>query len=197
MTDAAAPAAAGPGPHAVRVWDLGVRVFHWSLATLFLLNFAVLDEESKLHEWVGYGVVALVALRLVWGVVGTRYARFSAFPPSLSAARRHAMALIRGEREEPALSHNPLGALMVYNLFACMLLLGLTGWMMTLDAFWGVGWLEELHEIVANWAFASVVMHVAGVAVESWRSRVPLVRAMLTGWKELPPQSRPARRRAG
>ncbi len=189
MTDTAASVVAGPGPHAVRVWDLGVRVFHWSLATLFLLNFAVLDPESKLHEWVGYAVVGLVALRLLWGVVGTRYARFSAFPPSLAAARDHLVALVRGEREAPAPGHNPLGALMVYNLFACMLLLGLTGWMMTLDAFWGVDWVEEAHEIIANFAAISVGLHVLGVAVESRRSKVSLVRAMLTGWKELPPSS--------
>ncbi len=182
-----AAAAAGPGPHAVRVWDLGVRIFHWSLATLFLLNFAVLDPELKLHEWVGYAVVGLVAFRLVWGVVGTRYARFSAFPPSLAAARDHLAALFRRDHEAPALSHNPLGALMVYNLLACMILLGLTGWMMTLDAFWGVEWVEEVHEAVANFAAISVGLHVIGVAVESWRSKVPLVRAMLTGWKELPP----------
>jgi cytochrome b len=188
MTETALAAAAGPGPHAVRVWDLGVRVFHWSLATLFLLNFAVIDEESAAHEWVGHAVVALVVVRLVGGVVGTRHARFSAFPPSLSAAWHHALALLRGAREAPTLSHNPLGALMVYNLLACMLLLGLTGWLMTLDAFWGVEWLEEAHEFIANYAAFSVLVHVAGVAVESWRSRVPLVRAMLTGWKVLPPE---------
>lgn len=187
MTDAAASAANRPGPRAVRVWDLGVRVFHWSLATLFLLNFAVLDGESKLHDWVGYSVIGLVALRLAWGAVGTRHARFSAFPPSLSAAWHHFLALIRGEREEPTLSHNPLGALMVYNLFACMLLLGLSGWMMTLDAFWGIAWIEEVHEVIADFAALSVGLHVLGVAVESRRSRVPLVRAMFTGWKELPP----------
>lgn len=188
MTDATAPAAVAPGPRAVRVWDVGVRVFHWSLATLFLLNFTVLDDESAAHEWVGYAVVALIAARLVWGVIGTRYARFSAFPPSLPAARRHLVALVSGAREEPALSHNPIGALMVYNLLACMLLLGLTGWLITLDGFRGVEWLEEAHEVIANYAALSVLVHVAGVAVESWRSRVPLVRAMVTGWKEFPPE---------
>lgn len=186
MTEAAAPA---PGPHAVRVWDLGVRVFHWSLAVLFALNFAVLDADSAAHEWVGYAILALVAARLVWGLIGTRHARFSAFPPSPRAAWRHLRTILAGHEETPHLSHNPIGALMVYNLLACMLALGLTGWMMGLDALWGVAWVEEVHEVIANWAMLSVVLHVLGVAVEQRRSRVPLVRAMLTGWKQVP-QSR-------
>jgi cytochrome b len=191
MTDLASAATPAPGPFAVRVWDPFVRIFHWSLATLFLLNAAILDDESKAHELVGYTIVFLVALRLVWGLIGTRYARFSAFPPNVGLALRHVAAMIGiGKAQEPHLSHNPLGALMVYNLLASMLLLGLTGWMMTTTAFWGAEWLEETHEAIANWAILSVVLHVAGVAVETWRSKVPLVRAMLTGWKMVPRKSR-------
>ena len=184
MTDRIADA---PGPHAVRVWDPFVRVFHWSLAVLFTLNIAILDEESRMHEWVGYAVLGLVAARILWGFVGTRHARFSAFRPSLGAARQHVAELLGGRAPGKAhLSHNPLGALMVYNLLACMVALGVTGWMMTLTAWWGAEWLEEVHEAIANWALLSVGFHVAGVAVESWRSKVPLAKAMVTGWKLMP-----------
>lgn len=176
-----------PGPQAVRVWDPFVRVFHWSLVTLFTLNIAILDDESKAHEWAGYAVLGLVAARILWGFVGTRHARFSAFPPSAGAAWEHVEELLGGrEPRETHLSHNPLGALMVYNLLVCMVALGVTGWMMTLNAYWGAEWLEELHEAIANWALLSVGLHVAGVAVETWRSKVPLAKAMVTGWKLMP-----------
>lgn len=184
MADARFSPEAGHGPNAVRVWDIGVRIFHWSLAILFVLNFWVLSPRWALHWWTGWAIAVLVALRLVWGLVGTRYARFSAFPPSLSAAREHAIALLRGHGEEPALSHNPLGALMVYNLLACMVLMAATG---TVAHFKLLGdWVGDVHEVIANFAAICIGLHVLGVAVESWRSRVPLVRAMLTGWKELP-----------
>jgi len=125
MTD---PVAAGPGPRAVRVWDPLVRVFHWSLAGLFLLNFAVLEDESAAHEWVGYAIAGLIGLRLLWGLIGTRHARFSAFPPDPKAAWAHARDLLRGRPDtHPALSHNPLGALMVYALLAILLALVVNG----------------------------------------------------------------------
>lgn len=170
-----------------RVWDPLVRVFHWSLVTLFFANALVLDEEGAAHRWVGYAVLGLIAFRLVWGLVGSRHARFSAFPPSLGAARRHLGAMLRGE-QDLHLSHNPLGALMVYNLLATMIAIGATGWLMTTNAFWGVDWVEETHELLANWALFSVGLHVVGVLFEQWRSHVPLVRAMITGVKEIPPQ---------
>ena len=184
MTDVMADAPA-PGPSRVRAWDIAVRVFHWSLATAILLNLTAIDEESRLHELVGYAAAGLVAFRVVWGLIGTRTARFSAFPPSISAASRHLADLLAGRRETPHLSHNPLGAWMVYNLLATVSLIAATGIMMTSTAFWGVEWVEEVHEALANWLIASVVLHVAGVIFESRRSGVNLVQAMVTGWKTM------------
>jgi len=179
--------AARPESGAERVWDPLVRVFHWSLVALFFANVLVLDDEGAAHRWVGYAVLGLVAIRVVWGFVGTRPARFSAFPPSLGAARRHLSAMLSG-RPERYPSHNPLGALMVYNLLATMVAIGVSGWLMTTNAFWGVEWVEEVHETLADWALISVGLHVAGVLFEQWRSHVPLVRAMITGVRENPPQ---------
>ena len=184
MTGNSAPAPAGA--RTMRVWDPFVRVFHWSLAGLFLANEFLTEGESDLHEWFGYAILALIGARVVWGLVGPRPARFSAFPPSLGAARRHLAAMMGSGSLRPAISHNPLGALMVYNLLLTCVALGATGWMMTLDAFWGVEWVEETHEILANWGLISVGLHVAGVMVEQVRSRVDLVRAMITGDKTIP-----------
>ena len=167
----------------IKVWDPLVRLFHWSLVIGFTLNMTVLEEDGKAHEQVGYVVLALVTLRILWGFVGTHNARFSAFPPSLRAAIGHLEGIARGIPDR-AVSHNPLGALMVYNLLATMIALGLTGWLMTQSADPGEGWVSELHEVIASWAVFSVVAHVFAVIYESRRSHVNLVKAMITGTKE-------------
>jgi cytochrome b len=103
----------------------------------------------------------------------------------VGAARRHLAGLLRGAREAH-LSHNPLGALMAYNLWAALIAVCVTGVLMTTRAFWGVAWVEETHEIVANWVLVSVLLHVGGVAFETWRSKVNLVGAMISGEKDVP-----------
>lgn len=167
------------------VWDPLVRLIHWSLALMILLNGAFTDDESKLHEWVGYAALGLVAIRLVWALAGPAEARFSAFPPSPARAIRYARAALAGDRSVH-LSHNPLGALMVYNLWMTVIAIGVTGYMMTTLRFFGIAWVEEAHELAFNWLMVSVALHVAGVAFDSWRSGVNLVRSMITGRKRIP-----------
>lgn len=169
----------------VTVWDPLVRLIHWSLALAILLNGAFVDDESKIHEWIGYIALGLVGLRLVWAVVGPQNARFTAFPPSPARAARHLKSILAGDRSVH-LSHNPLGALMAYNIWASVIVIGVTGYMMTTLAFFGVDWVEEVHEAVFNWLAFSVVLHVAGVAFDTWRSGVNLVRAMVNGRKTIP-----------
>ncbi len=169
----------------IRVWDLYVRVTHWAVAALVLAELTFLDEDWAVHRWAGYAVLVLVAFRLIWGLIGPQYARFSAFPPSLQAARAHLVGLLRGE-DALHLSHNPLGALMAYNLWVSLIAVCVTGILMTTNAFWGVDWVEEAHEIIASWVLISVGLHVAGVIFESWHSKVNLIRAMITGQKEIP-----------
>lgn len=167
------------------VWDLMVRFTHWTIAILVLAELTVLDEDWAIHRWAGYAVLGLVVMRLFWGLVGSRHARFSAFPPSLKAARTHLAVLLRGKVERH-LSHNPLGALMAYNLWASLVLVCMTGFLLTTKTFWGVDWVEDLHEILSNWVLLSIVLHLAGVAFETWHSKINLVRAMITGQKEIP-----------
>jgi cytochrome b len=169
----------------IPVWDIVVRFTHWAVAVLVIGELTVLDDDWAVHRWAGYAVLALVALRLVWGLIGSRHARFSAFPPRLKAARAHLAGLLRGRRERH-LSHNPLGALMVYNLWASLIAVCVTGIMMTTRTFWGVEWVEGLHEVIANWVMISGLLHVAGVVFETRTSNVNLVRAMITGEKEIP-----------
>ena len=172
-----------------RVWDPAVRLFHWSVVALFFANAMVLDDDSRLHQWVGWAIVALVLLRLLWGLVGTRYARFSSFVPTPARALGQIADIATGRRRVH-LGHTPLGALMIFNLLGVLLLIGLSGWMMTTDAYWGVEWVEELHEGAVLWAEVSVLLHVAAVVWESLRTRVNLPAAMVSGYKTIPSEAR-------
>lgn len=169
----------------VKVWDPVVRIFHWSLVAGFTANAIFTDAEGKLHERIGYAVVALVGLRILWGLVGTRHARFSDFPPSVTAACGQLRDMATGRRHAH-LGHSPLGALMIYNLLVSILVIGFSGYLMTTLAFFGVEWVEELHEMAVSWAELSVAAHVAAVIFESRRLAINLPYSMLTGYKSLP-----------
>ena len=84
------------------------------------------------------------------------------------------------------LSHNPLGALMVYNIWTTLLLIGATGFMMGTVSFFGVAWVEQVHELAYDWLLISIAAHIVGVIFDTWRSGVPLVQAMLHGRKRIP-----------
>lgn len=166
----------------VRVWDPLVRVFHWSLVLLFTANAILTDPEGRLHERVGYAILILLAVRLAWGLIGTRHARFADFPPSVPAAVAQAREMATWRRHGH-LGHSPLGALMIYNLFVTLAAIGLTGYMMGTNMFFGIEWVEEAHEALVSWAELSVVVHVAAVIVESRRLGYNLARSMVTGLK--------------
>ncbi len=173
------------GGQTLRVWDPVVRVFHWTLVSCFITNAFLNNPEKALHHYIGYTVVALVVLRVVWGLIGTRHARFSDFPPSVSAAMEQAQEMVTGRRRIHA-GHSPLGALMIYNLLATFLAIGTTGYMMLTVRFFGMDWVKELHEVFVTWAEISVAAHVAAVIFESRRLKVNLARAMVTGTKTIP-----------
>jgi len=171
----------------VKVWDPLVRIVHWSVAVLFLLNFALLEEGEFLHRLSGYAILTLVSVRLAWGVVGTRHARFGAFPPSLGAARAHVRDLLAGKRTSH-LSHNPLGALMAYALWTLLILIAAAG-MSTHAGIVAEETGEEIHELLANIALVAILIHIAGAVGQSLFERVNLVGAMITGNKTLPPRA--------
>lgn len=167
------------------VWDPALRLFHWALAAGFIANAAFTDPEAFLHEWIGYAILFLVGFRLLWGLVGPRAARFASFLPTGTAVMAQ-IGDIATHRHRAHLGHSPLGALMILNLLATFAAIGLTGHMMTTNAFWGVEWVEEAHEMLVTWAEISVILHLAGVFWESRRTGVNLARSMITGRKDIP-----------
>jgi len=113
-----------------RNWDPLVKLTHWGVAAGVVVNGLVSEEGSGLHQWVGYGVGALLLLRWAWGVFGSPEARFSAFPPSPGRAVAHVRDILAGKVAAHR-SHNPLGALMVYALWASLAVVIATGVAMT------------------------------------------------------------------
>ncbi|SKA29349.1 cytochrome b/b6 domain-containing protein [Consotaella salsifontis] len=166
----------------VRVWDPAVRLFHWTVVAGVCLNLFVLEEGKTAHRAVGYVILGSLAFRLVWGFVGSRYARFSDFIPTPRRLARYIHALRHGE-EPRFLGHNPLGAIMMLILMLVLAATGATGYMMTLDAFWGVRWVKEAHEILANSILYLALVHALAALVEGHRHGENLVLAMITGDK--------------
>lgn len=168
----------------IYVWDLVVRAFHWSLALLYLAQIFIIDDDSDLHQYVGYVVMVLVLVRIMWGFIGSQYARFSSFPPSFQQSVEQAEEILRFKRNQH-IGHTPIGALMIYNLLISIILLCLSGYWMTTDMFWGVEWPEEMHEFFVVWTEISVFLHICAVLFESHRTRVNLPKSMLTGYKNI------------
>lgn len=166
----------------VRVWDIGVRLFHWSLVLSFVVAWLTRHGSEDIHHLAGYAAAALVALRLVWGAVGTHYARFAQFTRSPVTVLGYLRDIATG-REARYLGHNPAGGAMILLLLAMMGGTALTGWMMTTDQFWGDDNISHLHERLADGLLILVLLHIAGVVLASLRHRENLVRAMVTGRK--------------
>lgn len=199
--------------HTVKVWDPLVRIFHWSLVLLFAVAYLTGDDDSMLHIYAGYGITGLVAFRLLWGLVGTRHARFTDFVYGPRKVAAYARSML-GRKPLHYLGHNPVGGWMVVLLLAGLSLTCWTGLEAYAaegkgplasvdislvpvamahgdgdkhedgeregDAFWG-----ELHEFFSNLTLALVIVHIAGVVVASRLHQENLVRAMITGRKQV------------
>lgn len=180
----------------ILVWDAPVRVFHWLLVLSFAGAYLTAESERwrLLHVSLGYTMGGLVAFRVLWGLMGTRYARFSSFVRGPAAVMRYGRTLW-SRTPEHHVGHNPAGALAIVLLLLLSIASVATGWAIYNDV--GGNWLEELHEVASNFMLAVVGVHVAGVVVASWRHRENLVRAMVTGQKEGTPDEGIQRRWRG
>lgn len=166
----------------ILVWDAPVRVFHWLMVASFAGAWLTSGSEQwrLVHATLGYTMVGLVVLRIVWGLAGTKYARFASFVRSPASVVRYVTHLVKG-RPERYVGHNPAGALAIVAMLLLTLALGATGWAQYNDA--GGKWLGESHEGIANAMLALVALHVVAVLASSFLHRDNLVRAMITGYK--------------
>ncbi|MDP2326029.1 MAG: cytochrome b/b6 domain-containing protein [Gammaproteobacteria bacterium] len=170
------------GTFRVLIWDLPVRVFHWALVASFAGAYWLSESERlrNFHVMFGYTVLGLIAFRLTWGFVGTRYARFRSFLFS----PREAMGYVRSlfSQSDPRyLGHNPAGSVAIWAILVLAALTGISGYATYNEI--GGDTLEEAHEFLANaWLFV-VGFHIAGVLLGSLLHRENLVASMITGYK--------------
>jgi len=167
----------------ILVWDAPVRTFHWLMVLSFFGAYLTAESERwrLAHVTLGYTLGGLVAFRIIWGLIGTRYARFSNFIRGPAAVVRYVKSLLKGQPEH-TIGHNPAGAVAIVLLMVLSVLIVATGWAIFNEI--GGNLLSELHEVTGNLMLLVVGVHVAGVAVSSWLHRENLVRAMVTGKKE-------------
>jgi len=198
-------------PNEVKVWDIVVRVGHWSLVALFTIAYLTGEIEIEaLHAWAGYAILAIVLFRILWGFVGSKHARFGDFVFGWRETAAYARSLL-ALRPKHYLGHNPLGGWMAVGLLAMLLLVCWSG--LELYAAEGKGPLarapitlvasavangkddareddgesiwEDVHEALANLGLLMVLLHISGALVASLLHRENLVRAMITGRKRI------------
>ena len=166
----------------LRVWSRLVRLLHWGLVSALLVSWLGTFAIAGAHQPAGYLALALVLLRVCWGCFGSGTACFTQFVRGPRATWAYLMAVLQ-RREPRHIGHNPLGAWMVLALLACVLGLGLTGWLYTTDMFWGDATVDGVHQALAWALLALAVVHVAGVLFTSRRQQENLIAAMFSGDK--------------
>ena len=212
----------------VPVWDILVRIFHWSLVIAFTVSYISSEKESAVHIYSGYSVLGLISFRVIWGLVGSKYARFSDFVYSPTAVLDYLKGLW-AKTPRHFLGHNPAGGWMILALLVALFVITLSG--LKLNAFEkerdsqagnavttavitpastdrdqaaepgqerhrrhgprsaGERFWHELHEVAANLTLVLIALHIAGVIVSSRLHRENLVKAMITGKKQIKPES--------
>lgn len=165
----------------ILVWDAPTRVFHWLLALCFAGAYLTSDFDRLLavHLALGYTMLGLVAFRLAWGLIGTRYARFANFICGPKEVARYAGHLLSFKAEHPV-GHNPLASVSIVLMLLSTLIIVLSGWLYFSG---GPKLIKEFHEGAAAFMLAVVAVHVAGVLFASLMERQNLARSMLNGYK--------------
>lgn len=184
----------------VRVWDLPTRLFHWTLALTVIGSVISAKVGGNAMEWhfrLGALVMALVVFRVLWGLLGGRWSRFSSFIYAPGTVLRYLRG--QGRRDEHLdVGHNPLGSFSVFALLGFLALQVATGLVADdeianvgpLNRFAGAGLVSRAtswHKEYGQWlVIALVLLHVAAIVFYLVKKRQNLVRPMLSGDKTLP-----------
>ena len=165
----------------IPIWDPIIRATHWLIAALFFANQFFTDPEENPHRYVGYAVLALLVLRLVWGITLARGPnRVTSFLPVKFRDLRTHLVEMRERRPPKHQGHNPLGAIAIMIIWMGLILQVFTGWSM--DHAWADPFeLDDIHELIGAALLWVVFVHIAAAgAMSLWQKR-NLIRAMITG----------------
>lgn len=172
------------------VYDLPTRLFHWMFAGLFLAAFIIantVDDESALfsyHMMAGLSMAFLLVLRIIWGFIGSTYARFSSFEWNPAELVRYFRDLVVAKTKR-YLSHNPASSYLVLFMFLLTIGLAVTG--ITMAGGGGSDFNEDAHELMADLFLVSVVVHIAGMVIHHIRHKDYVWMSMFDGKKETVP----------
>lgn len=166
----------------VQVWDPLVRVVHWSVVAAFVAAYFSHGGYLPVHRLAGYAITALVAVRMVWGFVGSPHARFVDFVAGPRKLGNYLRLLAHG-REPRHIGHNPAGGVMIMVLLLLLAALCTTGIVLDTPWFRDDGDVKEVHDLLTDAMLVCIALHVIGVVFTSWRHRENLVAAMITGRK--------------
>ena len=166
----------------VPVWDPLLRFLHWALVLGVLAAWLTREGYGRSHEWIGYGVLLVVVLRVLWGFLGSDQARFRHFVKGPRSTWRYALQSLRG-RAPRQLGHNPLGAWSTLLLLTLVFAVCAVGWLYTTDRYWGIEWVERLHAGLTDVLLAFIAVHLLGVLWACIKQRENLVAAMVHGRK--------------
>lgn len=154
------------------VWDLFVRIFHWSLVLAFTLAYLTAEYGlDELHEWLGYFITVLVVSRIIWGFIGSKYARFSSFIFPISEYFQNVKAIVTNNHQKHYMGHNPLGGGMVFMLLLGVLTLVTTGLIL-------LGWSEFTGPV---WALDIPVSDALGSLSKKVHYALPVIMLFLIG----------------
>ncbi len=167
----------------ILVWDWPTRAFHWLLVASFAGAFVTAESERwrDVHVVLGYSAAGLIAFRLLWGLVGTRYARFANFVAGPGRVLTYLKGITMG-RPQHFTGHNPAGGWAIVALLGGLAITVASGWATYTER--GGHFVEELHETIGNGLLLLVGIHVAGVVVGSFLHRENLVASMISGFKQ-------------
>ncbi|MGJ0485622.1 MAG: cytochrome b/b6 domain-containing protein [Methylomicrobium sp.] len=113
-------------PSPVRVWDILIRLFHWTLVLSFIVAYLTSEEDNPWHIYSGYTVLGLIIFRLIWGFIGSRHARFSDFVRPPTVVYQYIKSLSAGQPPH-YIGHNPLGGWMVMAMLITLFAVTLSG----------------------------------------------------------------------
>jgi cytochrome b len=169
-------------PAVVKVWDPFVRIFHWTLVSLFVVAYFTSEEWHDTHTFAGYSVAALISLRIIWGFIGSQHARFRDFiySPSAIIGFLKDSVFMRAKRY---IGHNPAGGAMVIALLLAISSTVTSGYLMTTDRYWGFDWVRNWHITSVDVTLLLIAGHLVGVVLASVEHKENLVKSMFTGKK--------------
>lgn len=180
----------------IAIWDLPTRVFHWLLVAGFTIAWLTYDDNRflYLHVFAGYVFLGLLLFRLLWGLIGTHYARFHTFAHDWTSVSEYLLSMLNGSAMR-YIGHNPAGGWAIFLMLILGLCVSITGALALAGEeghgplagyiHYGVGIISrEVHEYAAWIMLGFVVIHLGGVITESFVHRDNLTWAMVTGKKE-------------